>query len=242
MRKMLLLFGIYLLFLSSFTSCEKNLIEYKQGDLKIRVEKGENWLHDFPLFLGIDKKNPPQIAIWTEDKDSNYLSTIYVSYKTAHQAWQSAGKSRRKEALPYWSHKRGVIYEDGLYMPTKKNPLAYGVTGATPTGSFNLKVTPAKSSQHFLVFVEINHSTDFNDNYPKSAKEGNANYSGGKEGSGQPALVYCADVDLSTGKTSFEANLIGHSSPDGTNGNLYSDVSDMSSALHIVKHITINLQ
>ena len=25
-------------------------------------------MHDYPLFLGIKKKNPPQIAVWLEDK------------------------------------------------------------------------------------------------------------------------------------------------------------------------------
>lgn len=35
---------------------------------------------------------------------------------------------------------------------------------------------------------------------PKSAKEGDTNYSGGKEGSGQPAVVYSADIDLASGK------------------------------------------
>ena len=37
------------------------------------------------------------------------------------------------------------------------------------------------------------------------------------EGSGQPAaIVYAANVDLSSGEKSFETNLMGHSSPDGS--------------------------
>lgn len=48
-----------------------------------------------------------------------------------------------------------------------------------------------------MVKVEVNHSSDFNDSYPKNAPAGDAHYSGGKEGSGQPALIYRADVDLS---------------------------------------------
>lgn len=50
-------------------SCNNDLVEYKSNDLKITLQKGESWLHDFPLFLGISRKNPPQIAIWLEDKD-----------------------------------------------------------------------------------------------------------------------------------------------------------------------------
>ena len=36
------------------SSCNKDLIMYEQGDIKIFVEKGDAWLHDFPLFLGIE--------------------------------------------------------------------------------------------------------------------------------------------------------------------------------------------
>ena len=58
----------------------------------------------------------------------------------------------------------------------------------------------------------------------------------------QDCVVYAADVDLTSGKKSFEAKLIGHSSPDGTSGKLFTDMSGLTTALHIVKHITINIQ
>ena len=43
-------------------------------------------------------------------------------------------------------------------------------------------MSPTGKLKKFIVKIEINHSTDFNDAYPKSAKEGDANYSGGKKG------------------------------------------------------------
>ena len=55
------------LWLVSLCSCQQKLIEYEKGDVKVCIEQGEQWLHDFPLFLGINKKNPPQIAVWLED-------------------------------------------------------------------------------------------------------------------------------------------------------------------------------
>jgi hypothetical protein len=93
-----------------------------------------------------------------------------------------------------------------------------------------------------VVKIEINHSTDFNEAFPKLAKEGESNYSGGKEGSGQPAIVYTANVDLLSGEKSFEANLIGHSSPDGSSGEINEDTSGLTTALHIVKRITVTIQ
>ena len=86
------------------------------------------------------------------------------------------------------------------------------------------------------------YCTDFNEAFPKSAKEGEANYSGSKEGSGQPAIVYAANVDLSSGEKSFEANLVGHSSPNGSSGEVSKDTSELTTALQIVKRITVIIQ
>ena len=87
--------------------------------------------------------------------------------------------------------------------------------------------------EHALVLdLYAEKDTHWNDN----------NYSGGKEGSGQPALVYAAEVDLTSGKKEFTAKLIGHSSPDGSNGEIVTDTSSLTTALHIVKSITIHIQ
>ena len=228
-------------------SCQKDLVEYGQGDMKIYVEQGENWLHDFPLFLGIKIKNAPQIAIWMEDTQGNYLSTIYASYKIATQSWQFNKGNPRKEALPHWQYSRAKQDLDGTTGATSHGgleikPLADGITGATPRGSFDIKLQPTDQLKQFVIKIEVNHSTDFNDYYTESAKEGEPNYTGGKEGSGQPALIYAAIIDLSSGATSFEAVLIGHSSPDGTSGRIYTDMSKLTTALDIVKRITVNIQ
>lgn len=228
--------------LGVLTSCDKDLVTYKEDDIKVLVTKGDEWLHDFPLFLGIEKKNPPQIAIWVEDLAGNYLTTIYASHKIATESWQSNGGNRRKESLPVWCYARGVLYPDGLYLPTKAEPLVDGISGATPHGSFDVKIRSVGDLKQFIVKVELNHSTDWNDNYPKNAKEGDINYTGGKEGSGQPAVVYSAEIDLDSNRKQYTATLIGHSSPDGSNGDIYSDTSSLTSALNIVKEITINIQ
>ncbi len=225
-----------------FAGCDKELVGYEQGSLSVVVEQGDAWLHDYPLFMGMKKKNAPQVAVWVEDKAGAYLGTVYVSHKIATQSWTMAGGSRRAEALPHWCHARGVRYADGLYLPTKDKPLTDGISGATPRGSFDLKLSPAEGLTHFVVKVEVNHSTDFNEAYPASAREGDPGYSGGKNGSGQPALVYAAEVDLSSGEREFEAVLLGHSSPDGSCGAVYDDLSGLTTALRIVKRITVRIR
>lgn len=153
-----------------------------------------------------------------------------------------AGGNRRKEALPHWCHSRGVRYSDGLYLPTQQEPLTDGISGATPRGSFDVRLRPDASLTRFVVKVEVNHSTDFNAAYPASAKKGDPGWSDGKHGSGQPAVVYAAEVDLNAGQRDFEALPIGHSSPDGTSGDVEADMSALTTALRIVERITIRLR
>lgn len=222
-------------------SCRKETLEYGSGDLRVTIVQGRNWLHDFPLFMGIKRKNAPQIAIWTEDLSGNYLSTVYVTDKIATQSWLASGGNRRKEALPCWCYARGVRYEDGLYLPTKKRPLTDGISGATPRGSFDVKLTPKGAPRQFVLKVEVNHSTDFNANYPKDAQEGTPGWSGGGKGSGQPALVYAARIDLDSGQSEYVAELVGHSSPDGTDGAVDPDVSVLTTALKIVERIVVTV-
>ena len=142
-----------------------------------------------------------------------YLGPLYASKKIATQGWVSAGGNRRKEALPYWCHRRGVKYEDGLYLPTKSEPLVDGMTGATPRADFDVRLKEQTGLRHFYVMVEVNHSIDFNDRYSKDKKEDESDYSGGSEGSGQPALVYKASLsDLcysSQIKAEYPRNLAG---------------------------------
>jgi hypothetical protein len=114
-----------------FVSCKnEEPLTYSKGDVKISVVAGENWIHKFPMFLGIDwiiRRN----LLFGSKISWQYLSTIYVTEKIATQGWVSSGGNRRKEALPHWCHQRGVIYVDVcIYQPRTTNTDAQ--TGATP--------------------------------------------------------------------------------------------------------------
>lgn len=222
------------------SSCQKEELSFTQGDIKIDIEAGDSWLHDFPLFLCLTKKNPPQFAVWIEDTQGNYLSTVFVTYKIATEGWLSNNGNRRKEALPYWCHQRGCVYEDGLLLPTKKNPLVDGITGATPMASKTIRIHPLKLEKPFVVKAEFNHSIDFNGFFPKNAKKGDDNYSGGKMGSGQPAVVYAATVYPETQQT--DLMLVGYSSPDGADGKIYENLERLTTAKSIVKRIALTIK
>lgn len=232
-------------------SCQKDLIEYQQNDIKVSVQEGAEWIHDYSLFLGLKKKNPPQIAIWAEDTAGNYLSTIYVSHSLAKQKWIGAKEKSAKRILPYWGYayaKRknspssGADGTSGATSAGSTEPVVDALTGATPKGSFDVKLIPAGNPQKFVIKAEFNHSTDFNDTYIKTDDKGHVYYSGGKDGSGQPSVVYAAVIDTESGKKQIEAQLIGHSNHNGSNGDLYTDLSTLTTALNIVKRITVTIE
>lgn len=210
--------------LATTVSCHKDLVQYQRGDMKITIEKGSEWLHDFPLFWGIKLHNPPQIAIWAEDMQGNYLGTLYVSRRTATGKWRGGKNIRRPEALPTWTH--------------VCTNLPDAVSGATPRGSFEVKIHAMRRSQ-FVVKTELNHSRDWNEHWPASAPRGRVNYSAE---SGQPAVIYAAKIDLDKGLREFHAVPIGHGSPDGSDGNIRLGTETLTTALNIVNRITIEVQ
>ena len=236
MKFQLWLLGIVLL----STSCTKEeTLFYSKGDVRIQIEAGESWIHKFPMFLGITKDNGPQFAVWLEDTNGKYLSTVYVTKKIATEGWVSNGGNRRKESLPHWCYQRGVMYEDGLYLPTKKRPITDAQTGATPLTNKEIQIKLADFTTPVVVKAEFNHSIDFNEFFPKTAKDGDENYSGGDMGSGQPAVIY-ADT-IYPFQTKAELKLIGRSSSDGSNGRIYTDLEKLTTAKNIVKTIKVQV-
>lgn len=216
----------------------------KGQSIRLYFKGGEHWHHDFkPIsFLPFIKlKPPPQIAVWVEDLDGKYLETLYVTEKLAKQGWSGSGEIRRKEALPYWAYKQGRVYEDGLLLPTKENPLPDTITGATPKEEFVLISNIDSEFNNYRILVEVNQSCDFNENFAVDAKEGEDGFSGGKLGSGQPAVIY--SVEIPDGQEGmFKMELIGHSSPDGSDGKLYQDLIKLDTAVDIIDKVIVEIK
>lgn len=233
--------GFYFIFAAFFISCNscKHKLEYHQGDIDIEILTGDNWIHDYPLLLGLKIKNPPQFAVWAEDTAGNYLYSLFVTKKIATEGWVSNNGNRRKEALPHWSFKRGIIYDDGLMLPTKNNPLADGITGETPKKDKTIIARFKNFQSPIVLKAEFNHSTDFNEHFPKTAIQNDSNYSGGEGGSGQPGIVY-ADT-IFPYQQNGTLKYIGCSSSDGSNGELFNDWEKLTSAKKIIKQINFKI-
>jgi hypothetical protein len=210
-------------------------------NITLSFEKGERYTQPTKVFGLITMDLTPQIAVWIEDTDGRYVDTLYVTEKAGTQGWMMSKKIRRPESLPCWSHRRGVVYPDGLYMPTKENPLTDAVTAASPAGNFRLMTRVPKEISRFVIMAEVNNPGDYNEAYLKTADEGSPNYSRGGV-SGQPSIVYAATVDLSSKPATVELVPVGHGSPDGADGVLYPDLSGLTTAKDIIKRITVTAE
>lgn len=216
----------------------------------LSVSAGEHFTHRLRVMPLIRVKNAPQMAVWCETEDGEFLTTLYITDRLATQSWRGApadptptDEIRRPESLPVWAHRHGEVYADGLHVPTAESPMPDAVTSATPQRGFEVRTMLPDGHDVVQVYFEVNHSADFNRVYPADARVGSSVYSGGEWGSGQPALVYSARVDLTDADApgTVELALEGHASPDGSTGGIYGDLEGITTAREIVDHVGIRL-
>lgn len=182
----------------------------------------------------------PTLAIWVEDARGNYLQDLYVSQKLAKEEFINFEHKRRPEALPVWSHRRAVQADDGLFVPDQKNPIADGMTGATPTTSWILQSQIGSSIDSIRVFMEINQSYDWNAYYHPEAFPTDPIYSGpGKVG--QPALIYGTRT-FSLKEAGIEKmRLLGRAHHSGQDGEIRTDLEQMTTALAMVNRVLVEV-
>jgi hypothetical protein len=201
-------------------------------------------------FIAGESHNHPSIAIWIEDLEGNYIETLYVTQYFAkgnfghgeieQGKWKNEpGNVRRPATLPYWSYKRNIKAADGLYAPSAETAVPDALTGATPKAGFTLKTgSKVASNKSFRVLVEVNQPWDSNDFWTNDKYPNDFNY----KTSLQPALVYSVTVSPNdTGKPLY-LNPIGHSHPSGSTGELFTDISTITTAREIFSKIAVKVE
>ncbi len=114
-----------------------------------------------------------------------------------------------------------------------------GITGATPKANFVVKAqVPDENMTRFRVLFEINQSWDWNEYWTNNKYPRDEHYMS----SSQPALVYEAVVDLDSGVNEIELQPVGHSHWSGQNGDLYPDLSTITTALEITESVKVRIQ
>lgn len=198
-------------------------------------------------FYGGSSLYYPLMAVWLEDEQGGYIQTIFVPktiatgiFKYGSDAsgkWVEAAK-RAPQTLPYWSHKRGIKASDGLYMPEPENPVPDAYSGATPTTSFTLTARADKPlPEKFRVMFEINQNWDWNKYWTNDKYPGDKNYLY----SAQPAVVYESIVDQKELQDRYIMKPTGHSHPTGQTGELFTDLSTLTTALQIADSIVVKI-
>lgn len=200
---------------------------------EIQFSIGESYNSSFKMF-GKTIHTTPQIAVWLEDSSGTFVRTLKVTYKTA-KAKYVGHRGGREESLPVWAFARGEIDRKGRRAPSSKTALVDEVTGASKKEDFTWAVSLDESylSKGLTLCVEVNNSMDFNHFYKKELKEGEPGYN--KGANGQPSLVFKAP--LSNNRVACE--LVGYGAPAGTDGEIRPIDRSLSSALSLMKAITV---
>ena len=196
-----------------------------------------------PLFLTLTYSSVPQIAIWMETLDGKYIDTLYITGKGSDSSYRSKDPAidvvRRPEALPYWNHKRGIQASDGLFAPVPQQGDLDAIASATPRADYQVKVSAPRMGRYRLM-LEVNRSYDFNEFYHATRFPDDPIYSGSGS-SGQPSLIYAAEIDSQT-SGQYLLSVIGRGHHSGADGNLYTELHNISSAKHILEFVVATLE
>jgi len=191
--------------------------------------------------------NHPTFAIWIEDLSGNYLQTLYVTRSLATgfyyrgslgaEMWDNQpGPQQRPATLPYWLHKRSESLKVPL-LPDSNNPLLDGYTGATPVGDFIMQAgLPVNIPSSFRIMLEINQPWDWNDYWTNNLYDDPDYHT-----SCQPSLIYAVTVDTTQPTIEYFLNPIGHGHYSGVNGQLYTDLSTLTTAKEIIGKASVKL-
>lgn len=168
-----------------------------------------------------------QIAIWVEDENGKYISTVFLTNFIGRKGGGNRTGNpdidyeygNRLSALPVWSFKRGVIdttYGIENYYPPSSTQASYpddidAVSGATPGGSLQRKSWKFSGLSPGICncWIEANKSFDTNEYH---------NYSYYR---GQPSVVLNATINVTENPDSnMVMDYTGYGSPDGSNGDI----------------------
>lgn len=231
----------------SFVGCrtshtEKNkpviIISNPEGNgyqFELNFQKGKN--HHYPL-----------MAIWIEDLQGNYIQTLFVARSVGKGEYAraditsgkwSSGPLRRAATLPYWAHKRNTVEGNEDPFPNPTFPVNDAYTGATPKGDFKLQAKGDHPiSSPFRIWFEINQFFDFNNFWTNNKFPDDQDY----KTSGQPAILLVSDpIYPEKLPQSATFTIIGHSHYSGKNGNIYTSLQTLSSAMNIVGSIRVDV-
>lgn len=205
------------------------ILRHKEKALTMSFTKG-------PAF------NHPTLVIWAEDLEGNYLKTLFITksyasgifnYKMIGDSiWDNkAGPSVQPAALPYWSHKKNSNTNAPI-VPSPEHPFIDAYTSATPKRNFNFQ-TKNLDLKAYRLLVEVNQTWDWNSHWTNNKYPGHKAY----KHSAQPSLIYAETISISD--SIYYLKPIGHGDPKGETGELFKDLSSLSTTKDIFSTIKV---
>ncbi len=222
---------------------EGSIINTKEGEsgrpVRIIVTAGPNWSNTFKAGI-ITIYATPQIVVWVETLDGEYLDTLFITRRFGEQNWRMApdqekDETFRIEAIPFWMYKRESF---GLSSPTENTPISDTITSATPDSSFILNSIIDVDVNEICILMEVNLPFDGNNNFPNEEPIESEKYNAA---SGQPAIVYKIVININEPGT-YGMLPVGYSSPSGIDGSLTEDMSVITTALGIIADLKVVIE
>lgn len=187
-------------------------------EITVFVTAGENW----------KEKREPQVAIWLEDENGSYIKTLYVTNRASKKNWIMGPKEGRPESLPVWYH--ASKFNSSKYVAKNVNSSDVqidAVTSATPKSAINFTVEV--DDKPCVIKAEFNNSFDYNDFYTKKTSGVN----------GQPSVVYETELPSEI-INEIQLQFVGTGDLNGKDGNVSTDISNLTTANKIVKNIVVS--
>lgn len=161
----------------------------------------------------------PQMAFWIENRDGQFIETVYSTRRNSENDWR--GAEERSEALPVYNARRGDLDALGGASPKGKALISLDGEGAIPPGTY-------------VFYGEVNKSFDYNEAFPEEASGVN----------GQPSLVYRGELTLTGDRDVYRVVLspVGTGSLDGSHGEISSGTAGITTGLSILKSVELVLE
>ncbi|MBI4979642.1 MAG: hypothetical protein HZC28_19340 [Spirochaetes bacterium] len=194
----------------------------------ITVSRGTHWVDRLgmgPFMVNVI----PQMTFWIESPDGRFIETVYITGAAKkydrNATRKKMGEQFYRECFPVWSRR---MLAGGGQLPSETNAYPDAITSATPESSYTVKTKVPPGKARFILFAEINKSSDTNAAFTLS----------NNSWVGQPSVIYAAAIgDTGT----YTLRPVGHSGYVTDYRGVVSNFTGIDTALHMVSTITVTL-